>query len=144
MTKLATLLALLALAAFGVSACGDDEDSGETSAATTETTETSGGGDSGGSGGTFAVSADPDGALEYTEESASVPAGEVNVEFDNPASLSHDVVIEDADGNELARTEVIADSSTSTSAEIESGEYTFYCSVAGHRDAGMEGTLTVE
>ena len=68
----------------------------------------------------------------------------MTIEFDNPASLAHDVVIEDPDGNELARTEVITESSTSTTAELESGDYTFYCSVDAHRQAGMEGDLTVE
>jgi plastocyanin len=140
MTKLAVALCALALAAFGLAACGDDEeDSGDTTAATTE--ETTGGG---GAGGTVSFEADPDGALAYTTDSASVAAGEVTIEFDNPASLAHDVVVEDGDGNELARTDVITDSSTSTTATFEAGDYTFFRSVDAHRDQGMEGTLTVE
>ncbi len=53
-------------------------------------------------------------------------------------------MIEDGDGNEIARTDVISGDSTSTTADLTAGEYTFYCSVDGHPDAGMEGTLTVE
>jgi plastocyanin len=73
-----------------------------------------------------------------------VEAGDVTIEFDNPASIPHDVVVEDADGNELARTDVITGGSTSTTATFEAGDYTFFCSVDAHRDQGMEGALTVE
>lgn len=141
MRKLLALIAVLALAAFGFAACGDDDDGGGTAteAATTETADTGGG-----AGGTISVTADPDGAFAYTETSLEASAGENTVEFDNPASLSHDVVIEDTGGSEIARTDVISGDSTTTTAQLEPGEYTYYCSVDGHRDAGMEGTLTVE
>ena len=145
MKKLALLLALLALAAVGVAACGgdDDEDEGEpTEAATTETTET-GGGDAGG-GASVSISADPDGDLAYEQDSVSAPAGPVTIEFDNPASIGHDVVVEDDGGNELARTDVISADTATAEGEFEAGDYTFYCSVPGHREAGMEGTFAVE
>lgn len=148
MKKAAALLSLLAFAAFGFAACGggDDESSTPTSAATTQTTTTAGGGGGGGggAGGSVSIAADPDGALAYTTDSVSAPAGEVTIEFDNPASLGHDVVVEDGDGNELARADVISGDSTTATAQFEPGEYTFFCSVDSHRDAGMEGTLTVE
>jgi plastocyanin len=147
MKKLVLVLSVLALAMLAFAACGDDDDDEETAATTTEqTTEEAagGGGGGGGAGGTVGFEADPGGQLAYTTDEASVPAGEVTIEFDNPAPLEHDVVIEDAGGTELARTDVISGDTTSTTAELESGEYTFYCSVDGHREAGMEGTLTVE
>ena len=131
MTRLRLSLAALALApaALGLAACGDDEEPTSTTA--------------GGGGPTVAFTADPDGSLAYTESEVEAEAGNSTIEFDNPASLSHDVVIETEDGSEVARTDVIAGDSTSTTADLEAGSYTFYCSVDSHREAGMEGTLTV-
>jgi plastocyanin len=139
MKKLALLLSLLALAAVGFAACGGDDD--DTSAAETtaapDTTATGGG------GATISISADPGGQLAYTETELTAAAGSDTIEFDNPAQLQHDVRIEDADGNDIGGTDTVAGDSTSATVDLEPGTYTFFCSVDGHRDAGMEGTLTV-
>ncbi len=144
MKKLALLAsALFALAALGLAACGGSDDSSSTVAESTSST-TASGGSSGGGGATVKFEADPSGALAYTQTDVSAPAGSDTIEFDNPASLGHDVVIEDSGGNEVARTDVITGTTTTTNADLKAGTYTFFCSVDGHRDAGMEGTLTVK
>jgi plastocyanin len=152
MKKVAALLAL-ALASFALVACGgDDDDSGTTATSGTESTngaatggnENAGGGAEEGGGATLAFEADPGGGLAYTTTSATTKAGTVTIDFANPQALTHDVAIEDSQGNEVGATELIADGSDSTTVNLKSGSYTFYCSVPGHREAGMEGTLTVK
>jgi plastocyanin len=138
MKKLGLLLSILALAAFGLAACGGDDDEGDATEAET-TTETTAG-----DGGTVSLTANPDGELAYEETTLTAPAGAVTIEFENPATIGHDVVVEDADGNEITRTDVITDDSATAVGEFEAGDYTYYCSVDAHREAGMEGTLTVE
>lgn len=148
MKKTAVALAML-LAALALAACGGDDDTtaeattdgGATETAEAETTEAEGGASG---GGTVAIEADPGGALAYTTTEASAEAGEVVVEFTNDSPVPHDVDVEDTEGNVVLETDVISESGESASAELEAGEYTFYCSVPGHREAGMEGTLTVE
>ena len=142
--KLLAAVAVIALASFALAACGDDEDEG-TGAATTseETTTTDAGSGGGGGGSTVTFTADPSGALAYEEDSAQASVGSVTVELVNESSTPHDVTIEGPDGD-VGQTETISGSTTSTSVELEPGDYTFYCSVPGHRDAGMEGTLTVD
>jgi len=146
MKKLAALL-VLALAAFALVACGGDDDS-DTTAATTDAgngAAAEGGKEAGGGGGsTVDFEADPSGELAYTTDSATAEAGEVTIDFTNPQSLTHDVVIEDESGKDVGGTEVIGEGETSETVNLKPGKYTFYCSVPGHREAGMEGTLTVE
>ena len=111
---------------------------GGDTAATTETTVESDGGAS------VSLTANPDGELAYEESTLSAPAGNVTIEFDNPASIGHDVVVEDQSANEITRTDVITGDTATAVGEFKAGDYTYYCSVDGHRDAGMEGTLTVK
>lgn len=81
--------------------------------------------------------------LAYNTTKLTAKAGKVTIDFKNPSALEHNVVIEQ-NGKELAGFEPIANGEESESAELKPGTYTFYCSVPGHREAGMEGTLTVK
>jgi uncharacterized cupredoxin-like copper-binding protein len=149
MKKVAALLALTLVSAALV-ACGDDN--GTT---TTETggeagngAATGGGGGAGGGGGggaTVQIEADPSGNLAFTTTEASAKAGNVTIDFENPQPVAHDVRVEAPSGGDVGGTEVITEGAESvTLKNIKPGQYTFYCSVPGHREAGMEGTLTVE
>jgi plastocyanin len=90
------------------------------------------------------LSAPEDGSLAFDPDSLEAPVGEVTLAFTNPATVGHDVHIE-RDGEDLAASDVVADGETTeASAELEPGEYTYYCSIPGHREGGMEGTLTVD
>jgi plastocyanin len=82
-------------------------------------------------------------ALAFNTTKLTAKAGTVTIDFKNPSAIPHNVVIEE-DGKELAGFEPIAQGEESESAELKPGTYTFYCSVPGHREAGMEGTLTVK
>jgi uncharacterized cupredoxin-like copper-binding protein len=141
MRKLVLLLSILALSAFGLGACGgdDDDDEAADTAAPTEEPAPAGGG----AAETVDVSADPGGSLAFEQESLEAPAGSVTFAFDNPASLEHDFCLED-EGGDLGCTDRVAQSSSELMVDLEPGTYTFYCSVPGHREGGMEGELTVQ
>ncbi|MGZ8665280.1 MAG: plastocyanin/azurin family copper-binding protein [Solirubrobacterales bacterium] len=141
--KLLIALATLALAAFALAACGDDE---STTAAegTTEDETTAEDTAGGGGGGTIAVAAEEDGSFAFTETQLTTSAGPNTIEFSNPSDVPHNVFIEDDTGEVLAETETVTGSDTTASADLEAGTYTFYCDIPGHREGGMEGTLTVE
>jgi uncharacterized cupredoxin-like copper-binding protein len=149
MKKSAALLALV-LAALALAACGssssDSTSAPETTAESTGANAGGAGAGEGSGGGSVVEIEAVDGAgLEYTSDQATTKAGQVSIDFNNPQGLSHDVAIESADGEMIGKTDLVADgSTTATIGDLEPGEYTFYCTVPGHREAGMEGTLTVE
>ena len=88
------------------------------------------------------LAADPT-QIAFDTTKLSAKAGEVTIDFDNPSALEHDVAIEQ-DGKQIAISETIAKGKTSVSADLQPGTYTFLCTVPGHAEAGMEGTLTVK
>ena len=128
------LLLVFAASVLALSACGGGSESSSTTPAAT-------GGGGGGGGSTVQISADPSGALKFEQTDVSASAGTITIDFTNMSSLPHDVKIE---GNGASGgTDEITDSSTSATIDLDAGTYTFFCSVDGHRAAGMEGTLTV-
>jgi plastocyanin len=141
------LLVLMAVAALSlaVAACGGDDDEAEEPAAeetteemTEETTEDTGGG----GGTTIELAADPGGALAFDQTELTAPAGDITIHLTNDAQIPHNVEVEGNGVEEVSDTITGAD--TSLAITLEPGEYVFYCAVPGHREGGMEGTLTVE
>ncbi len=144
-TRLSATLALLAIATVGPAACGgDDEDEDATPPpAATQTEQTSTAGERDAAASAIEVAADPGGDLAFVQDTLTAKAGSVTFDFTNEASVPHDFNIE-RDGEDIAGTEVIANDSETLKTDLEAGEYAYYCSVANHREAGMEGTLTVK
>lgn len=123
-----------------------EEEAEQEAEAPAEGKEAEEGGEAGGGGApagtTLQLEASPT-ALAFDTTELSAKAGKVTIDFKNPSAIPHNVVIEE-NGEELAGFDPITEGEESETAELEAGTYTFYCSVPGHREAGMEGTLTVK
>lgn len=128
--------AVLAVTALAIAGCG-----GGGGKKTTQPAPSTSGGTAGGSG-TLSLQADTS-QLKFDKSALSASAGKVTIVMKNPAALQHDVAIE---GNGVnAKGKIVGQGGTSTvTATLKPGTYTFYCSVDAHRQAGMEGTLTVK
>jgi plastocyanin len=154
-TKLIPMLLLLLVGAVLAAGCGDDDDEGgsdtgatapaQTETQTTETapeettTEESGGGGAE----NVEIPADPGGGLSFTEETATAKAGEVTLSMPNESSVPHAIALRGGGVDESGET-VQGGGTSEVTAELQAGEYEYYCPVGGHEQAGMKGTLTVE
>jgi plastocyanin len=91
---------------------------------------------------TVALSANPQGQLSYNTRKLSAKAGKVTIEMTNTSPTEHNVTI--AQGTKvLGATPTFTGGKKSLTVTLAPGTYAFFCSVPGHRQAGMEGVLTV-
>lgn len=91
---------------------------------------------------TLKLAANPSGLLSYDTKQLSTKAGKVTIDFTNTSPVEHDVAVEQAT-SVLGATPVFTGGSKSVTLNLKPGTYKFFCTVPGHRQAGMEGTLTV-
>jgi plastocyanin len=146
LSTLALTIGTLALAACG-SSSGGGTSTGAVSSPTSSTSAVS----------TPApVSPVPKGALEIAANSAGMlmfdkstltapKAGRVTIAFTNTSPLSHNLTVEDpATKRVLGHTETFQGATKFLKLDLKAGTYKYFCSVPGHRMAGMEGTLVVK
>jgi plastocyanin len=94
--------------------------------------------------GALDIPADPNGQLAFEFAEAEAEAGKLELSSTNESNVDHNIAIEGGD-MEPVLGPVVANGGVSTiNVELEPGEYTFFCSVPGHREGGMEGPLTVK
>ena len=90
--------------------------------------------------GTLAVTGSDD--LTFQPSDLTAEAGTVTVELTAGAGVNHTFVIEGVGGDRPVVQAGAGETATGT-VDLSAGEYTVYCSVPGHRDAGMHATLRV-
>jgi len=88
------------------------------------------------------LAANPGGLLSFDSKLLSAKAGTVTIAFTNSSPVEHNVTVAQQSAV-LAATPTFTGGSKTVSLTLKPGTYTFYCSVPGHRQAGMEGTLKV-
>jgi plastocyanin len=92
----------------------------------------------------LSVEANPEGQLKFNTTALTAKAGKVSIDFSNMASLAHNLTVATASGAVVGATPTFQGGAKTLALNLKPGTYKFYCSVPGHRMAGMEGTLTVK
>jgi len=129
-------LALLILpAVLLAAACGGSSSGGSSSSASPPATSSAGGGQ------TIDIPISSSG-FSFTKTSVTAKAGTVTLKAMNPQSVSHDISIK-GNGVDVQGNQVSNGGTSTVTANLTPGTYEFYCSVPGHEQAGMKGTLTV-
>ncbi|MGI8801674.1 MAG: plastocyanin/azurin family copper-binding protein [Solirubrobacteraceae bacterium] len=133
-----------ALAVLALPACGSSSSNSGTTSTTTSTpaSKTPVAKTPAGAASTVALMANPSGVFAYNQKSLSATAGKVTIDFTNQAPVPHNVAV--AEGSKtLGETPVFNAGTKTLTLTLAKGSYTYFCTVPGHRQQGMEGTLTV-
>ena len=83
------------------------------------------------------------GDIYYENEPSELPAGTTTFSMENEGNLPHDLVLEEL-GDRTIVPELQGGETGQGEVDLDPGEYTFYCSIPGHRAAGMEFEVTVD
>jgi plastocyanin len=142
----------LAIGLFALAGCGSSSSStssststpASTPATTSSATSSTPAPAASGGGQKLALAANPEGNLKFDTSSLSAKAGKVTIDFTNQAAVEHDVTVASSSGAVVGATPIFQGGSKSVTLTLTPGTYKFYCSVPGHRQAGMEGTLVVK
>jgi plastocyanin len=146
--RVASGVAALALGLAGLTACSGS-DSGSGSAATSTSDSVASSSSAAASSSSSGGSAEAE-AITATEQDFSISldedhlkAGSYTITVVNNGSSTHDLAVEE-DGSTKATSEKVGPGEKTTlTVDLDAGEYTFYCSIDGHRAMGMEKTVTV-
>lgn len=142
-SMLALAVGLLALAGCGSSSSTTSSSASTPSTSSSPASSTPAAATSG-SGQALPLAANAEGQLKYDTTSLTAKAGNVSIAFTNMSSLAHNVTVASASGAVVGATPTFQGGSKTLSLNLKPGTYKFYCTVPGHRQAGMEGTLTVQ
>ena len=140
---------LLVATSLALAACGSSNNDNSTASSTpstppaTSTTTPSATPAPSSAGGTVALSAQGS-QLAFNATSETAKTGKVALKFTNDSALQHNVTLADSSNKVLGKTPTFQGGAKSFCATLKPGTYTYYCSVPGHRQAGMQGTLTVK
>jgi plastocyanin len=89
------------------------------------------------------IPTDSTGQLLFKFSSASAEAGPATIRSKNDSSVPHNIALKGGGVNEEGPV-VSGGKISEVKADLKPGKYEFYCSVPGHEQAGMKGTLTVK
>jgi plastocyanin len=153
MPRFPTLALSAVILLVGLTACGGSSGTSSSSASSSSsapatssasTTSTSASAPAAAGSSQLSLAADPSGQLKFTQTSLSAKAGKVTIQFTNASPVPHNLTIQQGtNGPNLGATPTFQGGSKTLTLSLKPGTYTFYCSVPGHRAAGMQGTLTI-
>jgi uncharacterized cupredoxin-like copper-binding protein len=115
-----------------VAGCGGDESNGTTAA----------GGATQGTGEQTVNVSETDFKLDPSDP--TVQAGTVSFRVTNDGDVDHNLEVEGPEGEQELEQDLAPGESATLTVDLSTpGTYEFYCPIGGHRDAGMDGEITV-